>query len=156
VFFLGIILYFFVTEKSGVKMISPLLILLFSGMFIAQLTTGVDFMPHHIVFSIALLFFAFSLSVYQFKLFVNPVINYLGKLSYSMYLIHFAVIHWVDYFGLSDLIGNAILDNVIRFLIVLVPTVLISTVSYKLIELPFQNLGKRLIEKMEQKSVSQL
>ena len=69
-----------------------------------------------------------------------------------MYLIHFAMlyflakINFVDYIPISDAF-SAIVNFGIRYIILLVITVLISSISYKIVEIPFQNLGRKVIKK---------
>lgn len=66
------------------------------------------------------------------NIFENKAIEYIGLISYSFYLIHFLVIKFINEYnrGLSALI--------ISFFI----TLLVSSLSYRFIEIPFQNLGK--------------
>ena len=66
-----------------------------------------------------------------------------------MYIIHFIVISWLKYFNLIDFTKNAILNYSIRLLLVVAISVVFSTVTYKLIEVKFQELGKKIIVKLE-------
>lgn len=152
VFSLGIILYFLISENESVRNISGRSILIFSGMVIAQLCTGFQFiLSNHILFGIGFLLLAYGLSMYKFKLIVNPVISHIGKISFSMYLVHFAVLHWLNQFNLVDYSNNGILNYSIRFLLGLGLTIIISTILYNIIEVPFQNVGKKIIGRWERK-----
>jgi peptidoglycan/LPS O-acetylase OafA/YrhL len=73
-------------------------------------------------------------------LFANPVVYYLGLISYSLYLWHFVVLQQMD-----SLAGYTLskLQGVPGFLLALVLVVLVSSVSYFLFERPFFRLGKR-------------
>ena len=153
VFSLGIFFYFLISENQSLRSISGGSILLLSAMLIAQLSIDVKFfLPSHVLFSLVFLLLAYGLSLFQFKMIVNPVINYIGKISFSMYLVHLAVLHWVKQFNLFNYWNNGMLNYATRFLFVLVSTMIISTIFYNIIEVPFQNIGKKIIGRWEKKS----
>jgi peptidoglycan/LPS O-acetylase OafA/YrhL len=151
IFALGILFYFIVKENYLIK-ISPNLIILTSVILIGQFV-GLSLLPNHFLFGFAFVILAIAMSKSEFILFQNPVIIHIGKISYSMYLVHFAVLHWltkinfIDYLQVSNTI-TALLNYGIRLLILIVLSVIISTIFYKFIEIPLQNIGKRLIEKI--------
>lgn len=149
-FSLGIILFFMVIEKESLRDVSKLSLLIISGVFMAQLCIKTPILlPNHFMFGVAFLLLGYALSAYRFKILVNPVVNHIGKISFSMYVTHFAILYWLNYFNLIDYSDNSILNFVIRFAIVLTSSVIISTMLYKLIEVPFQNLGKKIIKRKE-------
>jgi peptidoglycan/LPS O-acetylase OafA/YrhL len=155
IFSLGILLYFIVVEKESMRNISGRSILICSGLILAQLGTGTQIIfQNHILFGIAFLFLALALSTCKFKIIVNPVMNYIGKISFSMYLVHFAVLHWLTKFDFINYANNGIFNYAIRFFLVSVLTIVFSTLLYKIIEVPFQDMGKWLINRLE-KSDSQ-
>lgn len=151
VFALGILFYHIV--KEGYKLvISPLLLLVTFLLIVGQII-GYSIFPKHILFSISFVVIGLALSKKEFKLIVNPVIIYIGKISYSMYLSHFAVIYWMTKYNyLNFLEGDNLYINLvnygIRFLIVIVLSVLLSFIMYKIIERPMQKLGKKVITKI--------
>lgn len=150
VFSIGIILYFVIFEKVEIKNLSGKLILAFTALIILQLSTGIQYLfPQHILFGFAFFMMAYGLSVYKLKIIVNTVIIYMGKVSYSMYLVHFAVLYWLKQLDLVDYTNNSILNYIIRLAVVLGISTLISTVTYRFIEVPFQNIGKKIIDKWE-------
>ena len=150
VFSFGIILYFLVNDAAHESRISGFRMLLLSGLVIVLLCTGRHlFFPQHILFGFAFLLFAFALSRFLLKLIVNPVINHLGKISFSMYLVHFSVLHWLTQFHLIDYNEQPILNYIERFGVVVLITVILATCLYHLIETPFQRAGKRIIAKWE-------
>ena len=73
-------------------------------------------------------------------LFANPVIYYLGLISYSLYLWHFIVLQQLVVI-LGD--ANAVLQGFPRFLVSLLLVVLVSSVSYFAFERPFFHLNSQ-------------
>ena len=73
-------------------------------------------------------------------LFANPVIYFLGLISYSLYLWHFVVLQQAEP-ALGEIYAQ--LTGVPRFLVSLVLVVLVSSLSYYLFERPFFQLAKR-------------
>ena len=156
VFALGVVFYFIVKDDYTLSL-SPRMILVLSAVFIVHFA-GIPILPNHVLFSIGFVGLAVALSKVEFKLFVNPVLVYMGKVSYSMYLVHFAVLFWlnklnaVDYVPVSDSL-DAILNYVMRLLILIVIATLISSLFYHLVELPCQRVGKMLIMKISHRTV---
>ena len=150
VFCLGMIMYFIIIKGQGIKKISRLSFLVFGicvlvpFLFFRQTILTVNFFV-----GVGFLFFAIFLSKRRIPLLVNPVTQYIGIRSFSMYLVHFAVIFWLTQLNFVNYVQNPILNYVIRFLLVTGFSVILSTVFYALIEVPFQNLGKKLIDTWE-------
>lgn len=150
IFSIGIVMYFIIVQNETIKNISGKSLLVFSGLLLVQLVIGTQFiMQNHILFGIVFLILGVALSKYNFGLIVNPIVNYIGRISFSMYLVHFAVLHWLSVFNFIDYFENAILNYVIRYSIVTIFTILIAAVLYNFIEVPFQNLGKEIIKRIE-------
>jgi peptidoglycan/LPS O-acetylase OafA/YrhL len=80
--------------------------------------------------------FALGLMHWQPRALVNPVIGWIGKVSYSGYLIHLGLIAAVP-------IPHATYREALA--IVISATVALSTVTYFLVEEPFNRLGRRLV-----------
>lgn len=157
VFALGILLYFVIEEQAMPTISGPLLIAI-SGLLMAILVNEDWFplppavaaiLPNPILFGITFFLLALGLSRYPWRLLVNSTTTYLGKISFSLYLTHFAVLHWLETFGLTDYFYNATLDYGIRLLLVLILTSLLATLFYRFIEVPGQRLGSRLIKRLE-------
>jgi len=107
--------------------------------------------PPNISFGFAFLLLLVILSKYTFKVIVNAPIRFLGTISYSLYLVHFAILYWLNHFGMVDLISTdspllAILNYALRLMLVFIIAVPISYITYRLIEQPMQKVGKRLIK----------
>jgi peptidoglycan/LPS O-acetylase OafA/YrhL len=152
VFALGILMYFMISGESGLKDVNGINFLVLSGMWLLQLCSPkfVFFQPQF-MFGIGFLFLGLGLSRAPIPLIVNPIVTYIGKISFSLYLVHFAVIHWMQQFNIFDISGIPILVFLYRFAMVLILSCIVSTVTYRLIEEPFQQIGKRIIRSREAK-----
>jgi peptidoglycan/LPS O-acetylase OafA/YrhL len=150
IFSLGILMYFIIIENESLSNISGKSILVFSSMLLAHLCSGIQFiLPNHILFGIGLLLLGLALSKFRFIGFVNPIVIYIGKISFSMYLVHFAVLHWLKSLNFLDYLGNGTLNYIARFSFVSILTIIVSSIFYKIIEVPFQEIGKRIIIRLE-------
>jgi peptidoglycan/LPS O-acetylase OafA/YrhL len=148
VFALGILLYFIIKQDYKVSL-SPVTVLICSIILVAHFA-GIRVLPDHVLLSIGFVGMAIALSKFEFRAFVNPVFVYLGRVSYSMYLVHFAVLFWLNRFNAVDYISvsgpfEAIINYGMRLGVLTVITVLLSSVFYYSVELPLQRIGKKLI-----------
>src|SRR5258708_419294 len=155
VFVCGIILYFLITTPPAEWRIDPFVIFALSLLFLAQYLTQTSFIfPAHIRFAMAFVALGYALSRKEFFILVNPLTVYIGKISYSMYLVHFAIMYWLTKFNYVDFAPSniayfPIVNYLLRFCCFLSLTVLVSTCTYFLIEVPFQNIGKSIVRKKE-------
>lgn len=157
VFAIGILLYQLLKDFrfTGSKFTSVTFIIL--AFFFMLAYTSYDSW-HNYISQLAAYCFAFGLLTFALanrplKLFVNPLSKHSGKVSYSMYIIHFAVIEFFtarNFFGLSSL-GNS--GTVIAIVIVFAISVLLATITYNYIEKPGIALGTRIITRLEKKAV---
>lgn len=150
-FGLGITAYFIIIKKDiGIK---PITFLMMSALFVGQLIWGIVIQPH-VLFGVGFLVFMVALSRRGFTLVVNEFTCYLGKVSYSAYLVHFAVIHWLKTINLMNFINvesslDAMINYWIRFSVVISVTVVISSIFYHLVEKRFISIGNRIISRSE-------
>jgi peptidoglycan/LPS O-acetylase OafA/YrhL len=94
---------------------------------------------------------ALGLSLRPLSLLVNPITRYVGKVSYSAYITHFFVIDEVSRLqsipAIRDIQGrHPVAGLLVAYLACLAGTLVLSTLTHYLIEIPGQNVGKRLIE----------
>jgi len=151
VFTLGILLYHVVTRypDKNENLATPLVLLsLFLFAAFIKVETFSDLLPQHFLFGAAFFLFALSLHFSPQKIFVNKATTWIGKLSFSIYLVHFMVLKIVGTYVSDRYILEGNTGFAIAFLVVTVISVGISYVTYKLIELPGISLGKRIIEKI--------
>lgn len=85
--------------------------------------------------------------------FVNQIVANVGKVSFSAYLLHFAVIEWVlvhhsDFFHLKATGMEAIAAFVLAVAVVVILTWLASIVTYSFIEAPMIAVASRLTRKV--------
>jgi peptidoglycan/LPS O-acetylase OafA/YrhL len=93
--------------------------------------------------------FTFCLAQRPNIVLVNPVIRYIGKVSYSAYFLHFAVITVTQRVGV-DLSGLAHQDLYFVFVFMAIATLSIAggAVTYRYIEVPMVNVGAALLRAM--------
>ena len=153
VFAMGIFMFFITTKKDNFKF-NPNAIFLFVLLAFMQLSISLPFMlPAHILYSFLFLLFALALHSKMPKVLVNKFINYIGEISFSMYLSHFAVIYWLTHFKLINFFNNQLVNFGFKYTCIVLITILISSFLYFLIEKPFQQIGKNLILKLELRNI---
>jgi len=153
-FFMGILLYYIFVKKYG-----NLPILILSGIILICLPffsrKGLVIDPRFLMGLIFLLL-AYILSQKPIKILVNPIFSFFGKISFSMYIVHFAVLHWLNHFGIVDFLDIETTSSIflklgnftIRYTVVLVTTGAISYLTFITIEQPFQNIAKIIINRI--------
>lgn len=149
VFGLGIISYFLIVEKD--LKVAPINLLIISLIFVAHFIWNI-FLPNFILYSMGFLVLMYSLSRNEYKLFVNKFTMFFGKISYSCYLVHFAVLYWLNKLNIIDFLASdnqimIVLNYVVRLAVVISISSLISLIFYNSIEVPFQKLGKQFIKR---------
>lgn len=158
VFALGILMFFLVSEEHGEgdrAAIRPLALVIFAVLLIAQFALGIQALPPHVVCGMAFVVLGIALGRREFAVLVNPVFVYLGRVSYSMYLVHFAILHWLATFGGGDYLpvtdsSSAMINYLIRLCILIPTTVAAATMFYWLVEQPTQRIGRKLVAYLEQ------
>lgn len=104
----------------------------------------------HISLSIGYALFLIFLAKKPHKLVANRILAEIGKASFSMYLVHFAILHWMtvwrwkEFFPVND-VTSAALNFICSFAVLLILSYSVSALFYRFVEMPFQQLGKRLI-----------
>ena len=107
--------------------------------------------PREVLISIVLMFGAMLLAYRPYRALVNPFTRYLGKISYSVYLMHFVALHsvyWSSTHWYEPWRGHP-LPFALAFPGVLALAMLISTITFQMVEVPGQSLGRRLIARLE-------
>ena len=93
----------------------------------------------HLAYSFLFLVIIIHVSAGKVKLNLeNDVLNYLGKISYGIYMYHFMVIPFVLWLCKRYLIVDSeVLMNIIIYTLTILLTIIVSGLSYKFFELPF-------------------
>ena len=149
-FGLGIIAYFIIIKKD--KTVSGLNYLIIS--ILLMLNFAWSYIPKHFLFGLSFLVLILALSIKENPLIVNRITMFLGKISYSGYLTHFAVLHWLTWAEYVDFIEiqgaiSSLVNFSIRLLITVSLTSLLSWLLLNIIEIPFQKIGRKIITKLE-------
>jgi peptidoglycan/LPS O-acetylase OafA/YrhL len=165
VFFIGMFAYHLL-RSDNVKILtrnktSSICLLIASLFFLALLFNGggSGFVPIGILVVIGLTGVILALAGQTMPWLINPWLSYLGKISYSCYLVHFAALSLVfHYFKIDHSLlaqGDNNLSPLHNFIVyvkvmmaALVLTIVISTLTLHLIENPGIALGRRLINRL--------
>jgi exopolysaccharide production protein ExoZ len=116
---------------QGVKYVTPLGLPTTYGMLFAIFTLG--------------------LMTWQPKIIVNNAVGWIGKVSFSGYLVHLALIGRVP---LLRPFGSPTLDFLVMFAIITALTVAISSLTYLMIERPMIKLGNVLTDRFAHRALA--
>lgn len=150
IFSLGIALYWWKNDKSKTLSSSTTLIIaIFIFCFCYKQ------IPYHFLYNIGFAFIIITLMQKPYKLFSNKLFATIGKVSFSMYIIHFAIMSIFNHLNFNRIIlvtniSTSLLNFIGLYLIAVISTFLISQITYRIIEVPGQNLGKKIIKKLNQ------
>lgn len=153
-FLLGIFLYYIISNKeraliergsvgAWVLLIASILLLVAGG------ASGFSTFRNPLIASVMLVPFVYAVYLTRPTAIINPLIRHIGVVSYSVYLVHFAVLDFVGH-PLMSAIGSLTPDLkfVVFFAVAVVLSTLLATVTYRWIELPFIELGRRFASAM--------
>lgn len=159
----GILIYFFVldrdrrppwltTQRAGAGLLL-LLIALVSAQAVVQPRNDLG-----LILPIECALFILGLHARPTRVIVNPVSRWLGKISYSLYLTQFAVIPWSEELAraVMSLGWPAPLRLLIQWSLGVGLTAAVSAVTYRWIERPGQEMGRRLISWLDARRRPQL
>lgn len=151
VFSLGMLAYRIITEELSNVKIYTLICLTITVLIYCYIPISHDFL-----FSIVFFLMLLILSQKQYKLFSNKILARIGKVSFSMYLLHFValtIINRLDCFSWVKITGtlSAGLFYILGYICLFIMTFIFSNITYQFVELPGQNLGKKIIEKLNQR-----
>jgi len=158
VFAIGILSYFVYKDFKQLKRLvvagDLLLILSLVLLFLSlPLIKIVQIFSNHIIIGFVLALVALTLSCFPIRLFVNKLITELGKISFCMFLTHFAILAFFSQLGINAFFPSGNISSFLYFLCVVAVTALISYFLNITIERQGILFGKRLINKLEQKDM---
>lgn len=103
---------------------------------------------HHLIGGALSANLALLLARWPIRLLVNRITRTLGKLSYGIYLSHFAVITLLENIGATHWTTQPDLTNLGFFALALAVSALVSLGLHRSIEVPCIRLGSRVIERL--------
>jgi peptidoglycan/LPS O-acetylase OafA/YrhL len=109
--------------------------------------------PEQVKFAVAFVLLAWALATHHLPILVNPVTRFVGQVSYSIYIWHFFVLQWIAPLLLPRVhpfhksVLNEMTACVVLMAVLLALSTVVAAISYHVIELPSQKLGKRLIQR---------
>lgn len=152
VFGVGILLYQILRnrpERNWSLGIALVILSLFLYIVFLQSTTYMNVMPAHFLYGVVFAVLILGLYFHPLRLLVNPLTQWIGKISYSLYLVHFILLSYIiDWFPLGESFGKTAQFG-IYFTILFILSSCISYITYRFIEIPGMGLGKTLIRKLE-------
>lgn len=111
---------------------------------------------NHIVDGFGFALFALWLACYPTRALVNGAITQLGKISFSMYLTHFAVLEAFSKLGISAIFQTGDASSILYYLCVVAATAPLSYLFYITVERRGILIGKRLIDELEQRATGDI
>ena len=150
VFALGILLYHIIKkypQKNRMAGFIFLLISLFLFWIFLKPSKYNYLLPTHFLYGLSFVCLALSLYFWPHIFLVNRLTTFIGRLSFSIYLVHFIVRDKVAWMFVTNgilLPGNK--GFALAFLIILTISMGISYITYKIVEIPGINFGGRVIK----------
>lgn len=159
VFAIGISAYFMIfTEKiSRLAAMTSVAVLLGAVTLVAIYRgSAIRYLNDHLILT-AILFAMIAVSLHRAvlspgfltRLLVNRLVQYVGKISFSLYLVHFAVLFYLEKFGVKENFHPGNFSSIGYFLLVLFFGFLIATFFYFYVERPSVRFGSRVIRSLE-------
>jgi peptidoglycan/LPS O-acetylase OafA/YrhL len=154
-FIFGIMLFKFSAERPSIpeSIARPACVLAVALMLFIPFLEGVKYaLPLGLSTTYGIFFslFAFSLMYWRKSPLINAPIGWIGKVSYSAYFVHFAVL---NYLSALHPTGSALAEFAMMYGVVLAATVAISSIIYLTIEKPMINVGSQIIGARRSKAI---
>jgi peptidoglycan/LPS O-acetylase OafA/YrhL len=158
VFLLGFILFFLIEQvrapdtwlarqRDRLRFLPEICVVLLLGMGYASERIPLAYF----LFACIFVFLALGLTVRPIGLLVNQATEYVGKVSFSAYITHFLVLSVVGeplVRTLHDLLHARLVVFIVVYVVCALVTVLLSTVTYRIVETPGQDLGRWVIDRL--------
>ena len=168
IFSFGLILYFLLARleealprisEQRVKRFGLALLAGSIAFYLLVIYGFVPFFPKYILSGIGFVPLVLGLRLFPLQLLVNRFTAFLGKLSYSLYLMHTVCLHEVlrlsKVMPFSFYVDTLSRNETVRFSLLFFATLFLSTIlsllTYHLIEEPGQRLGKKVFPGLEAK-----
>lgn len=153
VFAVGMFAYWVFRRHQMLKVELAVGVALFAGwvLILVKLAgaSAAQVLSLHITMGVAFALLALTLALYPTRVLVNPLTRWIGRLSFSMYLTHFAVLDAFAALGISARFGRGDVTALLHYGCVVAVTAGVSWVCYRAIERPGIDAGRRLIDRLE-------
>jgi peptidoglycan/LPS O-acetylase OafA/YrhL len=139
------------SKRNGLLVLAAAVMFLFSVVGISDHRL----IPTQVFFALGFLLLVVALAIYPLRLLVNPAICGLGRISYSCYLMHFGImLALMPQFSFFSRLffSHSLKAYVVLFGATVVLTVLVSLITYNVIEQPFIRLGAYLAHRLNSAS----
>jgi peptidoglycan/LPS O-acetylase OafA/YrhL len=159
-FSFGFLLFFLLKEQRLKEILSDRILngVLFTSLIASSafLTLShIELPPKHLVFSLLFCLIALLLACLPWKIIVNPLFRFFGRISYSCYLLHFLVL--IKLQNIQSKYNLFIENDNLRFLAYLTLTTILTVplawLSFKLIENPSISWGRIVSKRWANKTV---
>lgn len=151
IFSMGFILYYVLKIIRNNKYQSRSFSFILAATSIAIMYIFSDAYGKHVFYGTAFMLFSISLMLNRLPLFINAPVCTLGKLSFSVYITHFAVISAFDHIKIDSLISTYFYGDIsfaVGTICVLIATAILSKLTYELVEKNGIKLGSHIIAKL--------
>lgn len=158
VFMLGVVLFHVLKHKIQISravaamMVLAACVAVISMFYLIRYYQLENFVPEHIVVGILFSLIVFAMSGSRIGLLENKLTQHLGKLSFSMYLWHFIVLQCLAYIIRRVVPASPVIQVTVLYAVAVPIIAFISSISYNKIELPGIKAGKKIIDKLQNKS----
>jgi peptidoglycan/LPS O-acetylase OafA/YrhL len=137
----------FRSKQNGLLVLATAAVLLYSVVGIGSHRL----IPEQVFFAFGFLLLILALAIYPLLFLVNPAICFLGRISYSCYLMHFVIMLGViprfNFFS-KLYFSNSLEAYALLFAATLALTILVSWITYTIVEQPFIRLGSFLTHRL--------
>jgi len=155
IFLIGIAVYFFWKEKLKGRIknqsMSRLFIASSLSLFCLALPSGNKTLY---LSSLALALLVLGLSIFPWPILVNPFTRFVGRISFSVYLLHYYVLHFAQ--NVANRSALLVHHPLVAFSVLVLTTttaiIPLSYLTFRLVEEPGRLLGKLLIATLENRS----
>ncbi|MEO5910948.1 MAG: acyltransferase [Pelobium sp.] len=150
VFCIGIVTYQLIMhlKNANIGKYSSLLIIVAGMMVFSFAGISVKFFQNHIIFSFIFSIIFIALSFNPLKLLVNKITSYIGKISFSIYLIHLPILSFIAS-QIKEKISTSLTVQILLFVFISFFLItIISSSLYYLVEKRGVAIGKNLINQL--------
>lgn len=152
-FAIGFVLYFCLFDENKLQKNNSAIFLVLISLFVFSIMSRMPIFNEHITIAGAFAFLIFFMAKSKLRIYVeNRVFLFLGKISYSAYLVQYASIFLIKKWNIYNLINISFSRSVytnfaVNFIILTVFTIGLAYIMFHLIEKPFQQIGRMIIQK---------